>query len=242
MPTVLATFGDTLADIWRDVIGTQQAPEPLAVIATAALALALVVLPRAWRISRNVVTITHEGAHAAAAVLTGRRLMGVRLHSDTSGLATSRGRPRGPGMILTAAAGYPGPALLGLGAAFLLYHGHALALLWASVVLLALLLLQIRNLYGLLALLVVGGGVFAVSWWGGDTLQSLAAYTGTWFLLLAAPRPVVELQRHRRQGRAPKSDADLLAHLTPLPALLWVGLFLAINVGALVAGGRWLLA
>ena len=92
--------------------------------------------------------------------------------------------------------------------------------------LLALLLVQIRNFYGLYAVLVAGVGVFAVSWWGSEPVQSAAAYAGTWFLLLAAPRPVLELQRQRRRGRARDSDADLLARLTPLPGLAWVGIFL----------------
>ena len=42
-----------------------------------------------------LVTITHEGAHGVAAFVTGRRLQGIRLHSDTSGLTISSGRPSG---------------------------------------------------------------------------------------------------------------------------------------------------
>jgi hypothetical protein len=210
------------------------------VLATAVLALALVLVPHAWHVTRHVVTIAHEGAHGAAALLSGRRLAGIRLHSDTSGLTVSKGRRTGPGMVATAFAGYVGPALLGLGSAFLLRERHALAVLWLAVLLLALLLLQIRNFYGLYVVLVAGLAVVAVSWWGSDTVQSLAAYTGTWFLLLAAPRPVVELQRSRRHGRARDSDADLLARLTHLPGLLWVTVFLTVTIACLVVGGRWL--
>ena len=63
----------------------------------------------------------------------------------------------------------------------------------------------------------------------------------TWFLLLAAPRPVVELQEQRRRGRGRSSDADVLARLTRVPGLLWVGLFLVVTVGCLVLGGSMLL-
>ena len=107
--------------------------------------------------------------------------------------------------------------------------------------LLALLLVQIRNFYGLYAVLVAGLGVLAVSWWGSGQVQSLAAYTGTWFLLLAAPRPVLELQAQRFRGRARTSDADVLAGLTRLPGIVWVGFFLAGTVGTLVLGGGWLI-
>ena len=226
--------------IWQDVTGTQPPPGEGSVLATALVALALVLVPQAWHLARHVVTIAHEGAHGVAALVSGRRLAGIRLHSDTSGLTVSQGRRTGPGMVLTAFAGYVGPALLGLGGAFLLRERHALAVLWLAVLLLALLLLQIRNFFGLWIVLLAGVGVVAVTWWGSDAAQSLAAYTGTWFLLLAAPRPVLELQQLRRAGRARDSDADMLARLTRLPGLVWVLVFLLVTLGCLLQGGRWL--
>ena len=62
-----------------------------------------------------MITIVHEAGHALVAVLVGRRLSGIRLHSDTSGLTLTKGKPYGPGMVLTALAGYVAPSLLGLG-------------------------------------------------------------------------------------------------------------------------------
>jgi Peptidase M50B-like len=212
------------------------------VLVLAALAAALLVLsPTTWRATRHVVTIAHEGAHGMVALAAGRRLSGIRLHSDTSGLTVSAGRPTGLGMVLTCAAGYTGPALFGLGAAALLAAGHAIGLLWALLGLLALLLVQIRNWYGLWSVLVTGAVVFAATWWLPPQGQAVFAAVATWFLLLAAPRTVVELQAARRRRAAPDSDADQLARLTPLPALFWVGVFLVVDVGALVLGGRWLL-
>ena len=226
--------------IWQDVTGTQPPPGEGSVLATALVALALVLVPPAWQVARHVVTIAHEGAHGVAALVSGRRLSGIRLHSDTSGLTVSRGRCTGPGMVLTAFAGYIGPALLGLGGALLLREGHALALLWLAVLLLALLLLQIRNFFGLWIVALANAGVGAVTWWGSDAAQSLAAYTGTWFLLLAAPRPVLELQQLRRAGQARDSDADLLARITPLPGIVWVLVLLLVTLGCLLQGARWL--
>ena len=234
-------FAHDLSRVWSEVVGHQPAPRPAVVAGCGLAALLLVLVPSAWHLSRHVVTIAHEGAHGVVALLSGRRLMGIRLHSDTSGLTLSRGRTRGPGMVLTAFAGYPGPALLGLGAAWLLREQHALAVLWLAVLLLALLLLQIRNFFGLWVVLLAGGAVLAVSWWGTGVLQSSVAYAGTWFLLLASPRPVLEMQSHRRRRRTRTSDADLLASLTPLPALAWVGVLLALTVAALLVGSDWLL-
>jgi hypothetical protein len=205
------------------------------------VAVLLVAVPELWGRSRHLVTVAHEAAHGMAALVSGRRLSGIRLHADTSGLTLSRGRNSGPGMVATAAAGYVGPALIGLGAAYLLRIHHAVGLLWLVLVLLMLLLTLIRNWFGLLPVLVAAAAVFAVSWWGTAAVQSGCAYVGAWFLLLAAPRPVLELQAARRHGRARDSDADTLARLTHVPAIAWVGLFLLVTLGALALGGRWLL-
>jgi hypothetical protein len=211
------------------------------VLGSAVTAAVLVLSPTLWRASRHVVTIAHEGAHGLAALATGRRLSGIRLHSDTSGLTVSAGRPTGPGMVLTCAAGYLGPAMVGLGAAALLAAGYAAGLLWALLLLLALLLVQIRNWFGLWSVLVTGAVVLGVTTWLPPHAQAAFAAVATWFLLLAAPRTVLELQAARRRRGAPDSDADQLARLTRLPALLWVGAFLALDVGALVLGAGWLL-
>jgi len=217
-------------------MAVQPPPAPL-VVALAAVIAGALVLPRPiWPYTRVLVTITHEGAHGVAALLTGRRLRGIRLHSDASGLTVSSGRPSGPGMVTMLLAGYLGSAVVGLGAVALLIAGHSLGLLWLFVILLALLLVQIRNFYGFV--LVVGCAVvlILVSWYLPATMQSGLAYVLTWTLLLAAPKPVLELIRQRRGGRAPHSDADQLARLTRVPASLWAGGFLIVNCAGLVLG------
>jgi Peptidase M50B-like len=231
---------DALGRFWDRV--SSPAPQlPLStLLAAAAVAALLVLSPVLWRTTRHAVTIAHEGAHGVVALATGRRLSGIRLHSDTSGLTVSAGRPSGLGMVLTCAAGYTGPGLLGLGAAALLACGHAVGLLWALLLLLALLLVQIRNWYGLWSVLATGAVVLAATWWLPPHGQVAFAAVGTWFLLLAAPKTVVELQRSRRHRSAPDSDADQLATLTRIPGLLWVGVFLLVDLGALALGGWWL--
>ena len=227
---------------WEQVTATVPDLPSSVLFGTAAVAAFLVLSPTLWRPTRHVVTIAHEGAHGLVALAAGRRLSGIRLHSDTSGLTVSAGKPTGLGMVLTCAAGYTGPGLFGLGAAALLASGHAVGLLWSLLLLLALLLVQIRNWYGLWSVLVTGGVVFAATWWLPPEGQAAFAALATWFLLIAAPRTVLELQASRRRRRAPDSDADQLARLTRLPALLWVGLFLLVDVGALALGAWWLLA
>lgn len=222
------------------IVTTQQPPPLWVSAATAALALLMVANRHLWRRTRHLITTAHEGSHGIAALVTGRRLSGIRLHSDSSGVAVSKGRPSGPGMMVMLMAGYIGPGLLGLGAAALLGADYAVAVLWWLLALLAALLIQIRNWFGLWSILVTASVVFVVSWFADEQVQSAFAYLVTWFLLLGAPRPVVELYRSRRRGRAANSDADQLARLTRLPAAIWIGLFLVVTVGALCLGGWWL--
>src|SRR4051812_13011369 len=103
---------DQVIDVWHQAVGVQPAPSRTIVLLTAALALAVIVPHRLWRTVRHVVTIAHEGGHALVALVAGRRLTGIRLHSDTSGLTVSKGRPSGPGMVFTLLGGYVTPSLL----------------------------------------------------------------------------------------------------------------------------------
>lgn len=228
------------ADLWDRVSVMAPAPGLWLVLATGALAFAATAMPGTWRRARHLVTIAHEGAHGVAALVSGRRLAGIRLHSDTSGLTVSAGRSTGPGMVLTAAAGYVGPALVGLAAAALLSHGHAVGVLWALLVLLGSMLLQIRNFFGLWSVLLATAVLLVLTRWAPPELQLVAAYVVTWFLLLAAPRAVVELHRDRRRRTDRTSDAALLARLTHLPGMVWVGIFWLATLGSLAIGGRLL--
>lgn len=220
--------------LWTELINriaaTQPIPEPTTVAVLGLLALALVVW--LWPATRIVVTIAHEAGHALVALLSGRRLTAIRLHGDSSGLTLSSGRPNGLGYVLTAFAGYPAPGLLGLGAALLLAQGRAVLMLWLLVGALAGMLLMIRNLFGLA---VLAAGLLAMgtaSWFLPPLQQSWMAYLVTWFLLLAAPRPVLELaHRHPR-----RSDAVLLARATRVPRGVWTFTFGLCTVGCLAGG------
>lgn len=225
------TATEIAAEIWRRATTTQPAPDWQIVLLLGAVALVVVASP-AWPSVRMLATISHEGGHALVALLTGRRLTGIRLNRDTSGLTVSLGRPRGPGMLATLLAGYPAPAVAGLTSALLLGAGYSVGLLWLVVVLLSAMLIMMRNLYGIAVVLGAGALVVVISWFATPTVQSWAAYLVCWLLLWAAPRPVVELARHPQPG----SDADQLRRLTGVPVVAWVGLFAVVTVAAIGAG------
>lgn len=225
-------------DLWKRLAQTQPPPTQETVALVAALAVALIAWPRSWRVLRQVVTIAHEAAHALVAVLTGRELSGIRLHRDTSGLTVTRGRSRGPGMIATLLAGYLGPGLVGLLGAALLSGGRAVLLLWLLLALVAGMVLWIRNVFGLLALVGCGVVLVVVTRYLDAVQQSAFALLVVVFLLLAAPRAVLDLHRSRRPHGA--SDADQLARLTRVPAPFWVVVFALGTLASALVGARLL--
>src|SRR3984893_14078220 len=239
---------NVLARLWDRVSGSQPLPPAWVVGLTALAALVIVANTGTWRLAGKVITIAHEGGHALVSVLSGRRLDGIRLHTDSSGVTYSRGKRTGPGLVLTAAAGYIMPSLLGAGAAWLLAERHLTAMLWLALVLLVATFLAIRNLFGALAVLVTAGGVFVVSYYATAVVQAGFAYLAVWFLLFGGLRPVVELARGsggaaggsrssgRRQRWTRGSDAEQLARLTGAPAGLWISLFVLVALAALIAG------
>ena len=231
----------SVTEMWHRLTGTQPDPSHWLVLVTGLLALAAVLMRGVWHVTRNAVTIAHEGGHGLLALLSGRRLDGIRLHSDTSGLTVSRGKPHGVGMVLTAAAGYTAPPLLGLAGAGLLAAGHITALLWGATALLLVMLVMIRNAYGALTVVTACALFLLVSWITKAQVQAAFAYLVVWFLLVGGARPVAELQNSRRRDRSGSSDADQLARLTHTPAALWLLFFYAVALCSLVGGARWML-
>jgi peptidase M50B-like protein len=223
---------------WADRQG--HPPSHLLILGTGLLAAGAVASRRAWPVARTVVTIAHEGGHALAAVVTGRRLHGVRVLHTSAGVTMTEGSPSGPGIVLTSLAGYVAAPLLGLGGAALLAGGHLTAVLVIGLAGLAGLVLAIRNAYGLLAVLAAVAVIVAVLWQHSAVLAAALGYVMTWLLLFGGVRPVLELRRDRRSRRGPANDADQLARLTGLPGGFWVGVFGLVAIGALGLGG-WLL-
>jgi hypothetical protein len=216
-------------------------PSLVLILACALVALAAVWSRRIWPVSRTVVTLAHEGGHALVALLAGRRLDSVRIMRSTAGVTVSAGSAAGVGLVLTTAAGYTAPPLLGLAAAVLLATGHLTGMLALALAGLGGLAIMIRNVYGMLAVFVTAAAVALVIWRGSPLGEAAFGYAMTWFLLLGGVRPVAELQRTRRRGRSGVTDADQLAGLTRTPGWLWVGVFGLVALAALAAGAVLLL-
>ncbi|MDQ1512885.1 MAG: hypothetical protein QOC59_727, partial [Microbacteriaceae bacterium] len=191
-----------LAALLARVSAVSPPPGAVDVLTVAAAVLAAVGLPAVWPRLRHGVTLMHEAGHGFAATVTRRRLAGIRLHSDTSGLTVSVGRTRGPGMVLTLAAGYPAPPAAGLLGVAAVAGGHASAALWGALLLLAAVLVQIRNWFGLWSVLVSAAVVGAATWLLDPGWQMRIALGLAGVLLAGGLRAALELPGARRRERA----------------------------------------
>lgn len=198
-----------------------------------------------WVILRHGVTIVHEMGHVVMGWLWGRRIEGISLHTDTSGLTITAGRPRGLGVLMTYLAGYPSPALVGLGLIWASTSGWS----GAALTLVVLLLLQafwlVRNIFGLVTVSIA----LALSGWvlyeaDPKIVTTFTVVVGI-FLLLSAARGAFDLwSLHARGGsEADTSDASMAARHSLLPAKVWVVLFGAFaGTCAFYAGGMLVVA
>lgn len=199
------------------------------------VALAVVVLPFAWRLVRIGVTWVHELGHAAVGIAVGRRFTGFVVRGDMSGHAVSVGKARGPGLALTTWAGYPAPAVVGAGLVAAAVHGWAPAVLGALAVVAALTLLFVRSWSTAGTTLVVALAAGALWWWRADGRSSAVVLTVGLVLILGAWRHLAAVAGSPRQ-----SDPDVLARNTRVPGWFWVGTF-GLVIAAASALAAWLL-
>lgn len=223
-------------------------PDPAVILPVALGVVALTAIPRVWRVIRQAATIIHEMGHVVAAVCAGRRVSGIRLHSDTSGVTVSRGRAQGPGLLITMLAGYPAPGLLAVGMAALAMAGQAgIALTVYQVILLAALLLS-RNVIGIVSTLLAVGLTGVVWWYNEPDIVVSVVVALSVFYAIAGLRSTGDLVRlhtggRRRGSSAAATDAAQAARAwpaLPLPAWCWLGFFLLVGAGCAAAVG-WLL-
>lgn len=216
----------------------QHTPNRTTAILTGLLALALVTTRPVWRRISYFDTAVHEGGHALMASLTGRREIGVRLESDTSGTTSHTGPGRGLGRIVISAAGYVAPSTFGASAAGLLSTGNITAAFVLGGIAVFSLLFLVENGFGALVVLVLLAVVVVVAGYAAAAVQGVVACTLTWLLLLGAVRSVKVLWQNRHYSW---SDADTLASLTHLPAVVWIGFFFVVDLYCLLLGGRLLI-
>ena len=186
-----------------------------------------------WRLARHISVIAHEGAHVAAGWSVGHRVTSVKLNRDATGETITRGPDRS-GSVTIGFAGYLGPSLFGLAAACLIALDQVTMALGLALVCLAIMLILIRNFFGVISVVLNGALVFLVLRYGRPEGQAVAACALSWFLLFSGVRWVLM----HGTGAA---DAIILAQTTRVPRFVWVIFWLVITVAALWIGGHLLI-
>jgi Peptidase M50B-like len=219
------------------------APDEVALLGGAAVALAGCVLRPLWPTARLVVTAVHELGHALAAILLGGKVNRVHLWLNTAGL-TSYSLPGRSGRLRKAAvvaAGYPAPGVAGLLGAALVVAGAARWWVAAgALVALTLLLLWVRNPWGVCSTVLAAAGLGWLAWAGPPWLVTAVGAGLVVLLLVGGWRAAVAHASGRERGLGGVSDAVLAARFLPLPAPA-VGALFAVAASATLFAGAWLL-
>jgi hypothetical protein len=214
-------------------IGEIQIPLPAPAAAFLGILTFVVVLGRMlWKVTVHVNTIAHEAAHAMVGLGAGRRIRSVAINPDGGG-ETVILPPSGFGFGVAVFAGYLGPSAAGLLAAWLISTGRMVAVIWLGLLLLAVLLLMVRNFFGAIAILVCGALLYLTLRHATASVETAVAYGVAWFLLLSGPKKVLSIP-------VKSQDAKILATLSPLWAWVWYCLWLIGTIAALVVGGAML--
>lgn len=195
------------------------------------LLIAAFFLPRIPKVGKffNIInTLIHEWGHALFALLLGGKVIKIQIFADTSGTTSTSSKSLFSNIIISLV-GYPFAAATALGCLYLLSIGNAhLVILGLSILFLFMLLFWIRNVYGLiwvLLFLAINGYVlfylkdthitFAVALFYCLTILIESFYSALVIMILAFRNP------------AKAGDATNLQKFTHIPAQIWGILFFA---------------
>jgi hypothetical protein len=174
-------------------------------------------------------TFVHELGHGLAAIATGGEFRRFSVSPDLSGLAWSAGGIR----VVVSSAGYVGSAIFG--GLLIALHARWLSaralLLGMGVAFGVLCLLFVRNLFGIVAALVLTAGLLAAGWrlpaaWADELLKVLALT-----LILDGYNSLVTV--FVLAGNGAGTDADAMAQLTWLPAGFWAVAWMLVSTAIL---------
>lgn len=182
-------------------------------------------------------TFVHEMSHGIATVLTGGSFRRFEIYPNTEGVAWTAGGIR----WIVASAGYLGSALVGGG--LLLLSARQInapkVLLIFGIILTIASVLFVRNLFGIVAALVLCGGLIAAAlkleprW---NTLLLLFIAVQITLNALDSLWDLVRLSSFRRHV---VSDAQIMQQATGVPALVWAILWSGLSLLILWQAIRW---
>jgi Peptidase M50B-like len=199
------------------------------VVAGAAVA-ALLLVGVAYEAVGALVTVVHEGAHTLVGILTGQKIEYFEVIVGGRGRTQPKTAGWWPARILTAAAGYLAPSLVGLGGAALLATGKVVPLLWTAGAVLVMAFLKAEKEWTTFVVLLLAAAVGYVALYGAPVLQAAFAAGLVWVLLFGGLRAAAQA------GKQKDTDPDRLFRDTLVPRTLWKIGFVAFALYCLYRG------
>jgi len=185
-------------------------------------------------------TLAHELAHGLMAELVGGNFQSFVLHSDGSGAARWSGNPSRLDIALVAGAGLVGPALAAAGCFMVAKRARLarVALVILGLLLVAAMLLVIRNAFGWLFVGVVAASCLGIGVKASQqTAQLSLVFVGTQLALSVFSRAdYLFTDTARTADGAMPSDVSQIANALVGPYWLWGGLAGLVSLGVLAGG------
>lgn len=226
-------MSEFLSEIWSvavESLSRGDSPNLLAIGISALVVLPLL-SPMLWPTTRNMITVIHELGHAVVAVIFGRRTQGIKLNADTSGVTITRGKPYGLGVIFTAMAGYTAPPALAVTLMWAAMTGYSSITLFALLAILLVMLLFIRNLWGILVVGLSITGLYFAAMSVSRDFHSIIIMSLAFFMLSGGLISIIELHTKHTRGEGEGSDAwSLNDNFKLIPASVWILFFYVVNL------------
>jgi hypothetical protein len=169
------------------------------------------------RAASSVVTLAHELGHAAVALAVGGKVTRVSVRLDASGetLTLVGGKAPNLRLALFALAGYPAPGVVGIVAAWAASTAdHRTFLLVSAVIVALVLVLWVRNPWGLLVCVVTVVGLWVVAVNGGEVLARTVTIAAAWTFAIGGLQASWALASGRSRPRTGLDDALRVAQLS----------------------------
>lgn len=184
--------------------------------------------------------LIHESGHALAAKAVGGTVDSLSINSLEGGVCLTRIPQTFTARVVTYSSGYLGSALAGalILLSILRWGAGRLVLGLLSAGLLVVTVLWARTLFTVLVALGFAAALgLAARYLPREPAQLLALFVGTFVSLYA----LFDFKDDLLSGSARRAgtDASMLADITPIPAIVWAGLWTLVGLGTL-GGALWL--
>ena len=169
------------------------------------------------RALESVVTLAHELGHAVTALVLGGKVTRLSVRLDASGetLTLVGGRAANLRLALFSLAGYPAPGLLGLLAAWASDSGdHRTFLLVGAVVIGLVLVLWVRNPWGLVVCAAIVVGLWLAATNAADGVTRTVTLAAAWTFTIGGLRASWSVATGRARPRTGLDDALRVAQLS----------------------------